>query len=572
MTNWQRNLLDVLYIAMESIPWFTAITVIATIGERGFLGDLARQLRSQIAADFFQDPNEATAVADALAAQALVATAGPGLWVVALAAFGGFWLMRSLIQLRLSGPAGAAALVLATVFGLNVLLHLVFAENLLIWQNEGVATFIDNPQAFVASGADFDAVVERGGVVIGSATAITITFVGMVGVWLRFLYAGRRPVKFNHVLRSFGIGFAIILVSLVIARVNDVGQLAVYAVPFFMLGLMSLAVANGERAALPAEGRDRAASWGVAVAATLTLLVAVASVFGLLAALDVASVLSSLGGLFGTVIEWVLIIILTPIFWILVPLLEFLLPDALAERLNNLQVPENLVEPEVLEEGQTEDDFVFPRWPFDVLKLLIFVALVWLSYRVGRALLARRDSGLEDEFDEFRTEMAGGGGLGGLLRGLMRRGVRPSGSSWFHLNPVYGIYGRSVIDAEDRGFERRRSETPLEYSSASGSVLGAPVFGEIAEAFDAARYGGHDADPDQLRRWAAELEAWEAAHPATEELRDQLEQVRPPRDPRPVDPAKEFAERVKRGRAAFKQMRDGELADRVGGGEGKNPP
>ena len=78
--------------------------------------------------------------------------------------------------------------------------------------------------------------------------------------------------------------------------------------------------------------------------------------------------------------------------------------------------------------------------------------------------------------------------------------------------------------------------------------------------------------PDQLRRWAAELEAWEAAHPATEELRDQLEQVRPPRDPRPVDPAKEFAERVKCGRAAFKQMRDGELADRVGGGEGKNPP
>lgn len=561
MTTWQRNLLDVTYVAMESIPWFAAITVIATIGERGYLGELARRLRFEISGQFFENPERATAVADSLAEQSLSATAGPSLLVVALAAFGGFWLMRGLTQLRLGGPVGAMALVLATVFGLNVLLHLVFAENLLIWENDGLASFVDDPQSFVASGADLDAVVDAGGVVIGSGTAIVAAFVGMVAVWLRFLYAGRRPVSFNHVLRSFGIGFTVMLASLVVARVNDVGQLAIYAVPFFMLGLLSLAVANGERAGLPAEGRERVASWGVSVTATLGLLAVIASLFGLLAALDVASVMGIVANIAGTIIGWLLVIILTPIFWVLVPLLEFLLPDQLADRLSNLEVPDNFIQPEELDDGETEDDFIFPRWPLDLLKVLIFVALVWMSYRLGRMLLDRRESNLEEEFDEFRSDTGGdGSGLGDLLRGLMRRKPHGGGGAWLRLNPIYGMYGRTVVGAEDRGFERRRSETPLEYSVASGSLLAAPFFREIAAAFDAARYGGHDADPEALRRWSADLEAWEAANPATDELRDQLEQIRPPRVPRPVDPAKEFAERVKRGRETFKQMRDRQVA------------
>ena len=565
MTRWQRNLLDVVYVAMESIPWFVAIAVFATIGERGYLSELARELRLTAAEEFVREPERAVAVAASLLEQAEVATAGPALWAVAVAGFGGFWVMRAVIQLRLSGPMGAVALVLASVFGLNVLLHVILANDLLVWQSEGLATFIDDPNSFVARGADFDAVVDRGGATIGSGAAIAATSAGIVGVWLRFLHSARRPVGFNHVLRSFGIGFAIILASLVIARFNGIGQLAIYAIPFFMLGLLALAVANGERAALPAEGHERVASWGVSVTATLTLLVAIASIFGLLAALDVVSVLGYLGGFVGTIVEWLLIIILTPIFWILATLLEFFIPDGLEARLNEFELPSNLVEPEVLDDGETEDDFLFPRWPFDALKVLIFVALVWVSYRVGRALLRGRDEELDDEFDEFRADTGGGTGLGGLLRGLMRR-RSSEGSGWFRLRPIYGVYGRSVIAAEDRGFERRRSETPLEYSSASGSVLVAPVFSEIAEAFDAARYGGHDADPEQLRRWVADLETWERANPPSEELRDQLEQIRPPRVPRAVDdPATEFAERVKRGREAFKQMREGQIVRRGDG-------
>lgn len=570
MTRWQRNLLDVLYVLMESIPWFAMITAIATVGEQGYLGELSRELRFAAASNNLVDPDQARVVADAILEQSQTAAAGPALWAVAGAAFGGFWLMRGMVQLRLSGALGAIVLLLASVFGLNLLLHVTFAEDLLVWQNQGLANFIDNPQEYVASGADLQAVVDRGGVVIGSATGIAVTAAGVTAVWLRFLYAGRRPVRFDHVLRSFGIGFAVLLGALVIARINNIGSLAIYSIPYFMLGLLALAVANGERAALPAEGSKRVASWGVSVTATLGILGVVAAIFGLLAALDVGSALSILGGWIGAVVEWLLIIILTPIFWVLVPLLEFLIPDSFAERLQDLQVPENLLEPEQLGEGEAEDDFIFPRWPFDALKIAIFVGLVWLSYRVGRRLLTRREAGEPDEFDEFRSDGGGGAGLGGLLRGLMRRGPRAEANRWLRLRPIYGMYGRTVVDAEDRGLEKRQSETPLEYSAVSGTVLEAPVFREIAAAFDAARYGDHDPDPTELQRWAADLESWEAGHPPSEELRDRLEQIRPPKEPRKIDPAEEFAQRVKRGREVAKRMRSGE--GMTGGtGEGTNP-
>ncbi len=558
MTRWQRNLLDVLYISMEAIPWFVAIVVVATIGERGFLTELSRVIRFAAGSQDLGDPDRVAEVVESLSQQAEVATSGPGLWAVALAAFGGFCLMRGLIQLKFGGAFGAIALVITSAFALNILLHVTFAEDLLIWQNEGLAEFIDNPDAFVASGADVQAVVNNGGVVIGSSTAIGVTFAGMLGVWVRFLFMARRPVRFKQVMRSFGIGFAIILAALMVAWANDIGQFAIYALPYFMLGLLALAVANGERAALPAEGSARAASWGVSVTATLSILVVVASLFGLLAFLDVATALAYFGGLLGTVVEWLLIIILTPIFWILLLLLEFLLPDSLAERLGDLQVPDNFIEPEVLEEGEQKDDFVFPRWPFDVLKVLAFVAFVWVSYRVGRSLLARRDADPEDEFDEFRGDSgSGGSGLGGLLRGLMRRD-RSDTTAWLSLRPIYGVYGRTVVDAEDRGFERRQSETPLEYSNASGRVLKAPFFPDIAAAFDAARYGGHNPDSIEVERWASELDTWERAHPQTTELRERLEQIRPPSEPRRIDPADEFAQRVKQGKEIAKQMRRGE--------------
>jgi hypothetical protein len=555
MSRWQRSSLDFLFVAVEAIPWYLAITLVATIGERGFLRQLAREIEFAAGTDQLVDPDRAVAVAAQLRQAAESATSGAPFWIVLLAAFGGFWLIRALLSLRLGGGVGAIALVLASVLGLNVVLHLAFAENLLIWDNGGLANFIDDPQAYVASGADLQAVVDRGGVVIGSGTALAVTFMGMVAVWLRFMAAGRRPVAFERVLRSFGIGFAVVLGVLVFARVNEIGQLAIYSLPFFAGGLLALAVANSERAALPTDDGARVVPWSASVGATMTVLIAVASIFGLLAALDVVRVLEAAGSVLGVVVEWLLIIILTPVFWVLVPLMDLLLPDRLYSALQELQFPENLVEPEPGEQSEDED-FLFPRWPLDVAKVLIFVALVWASYRIGRMLLARRSGDGDGEYDEFRTTVAGAG-LGGLLRNLLGR--RPGGGAgaWLRRHPLYRLYGRSVTDAEDRGFERRPAETPLEYAAAAAPILEAPVFAEIAAAFDEARYGRRYPDAARVAAWSAELTRWESEHPESDEMRGALERLRPPRTPRPPDPAAEFAERVRRGRERARNMRMG---------------
>ena len=44
MTRWQRWLLDVLYVGVESVPWFMAIAVMATAAERTYLRDVAGAL------------------------------------------------------------------------------------------------------------------------------------------------------------------------------------------------------------------------------------------------------------------------------------------------------------------------------------------------------------------------------------------------------------------------------------------------------------------------------------------------------------------------------------------------
>ncbi len=557
MTRWQRWLLDVLYVGVESVPWFMAIAVMATAAERTYLRDVAGALQVQIALGEIDNPVRGTALVAELLRDSTHALAGPGFLIVLLTGLGGFGLIRAVQTAKLSGALGAVVVLVASVLGLNVMLHLGLAGNLLIWDNGGLAEFLDNPSAFTAEGTDLQRLVDRGGVVLGSGTAVALTFAAMIVVWVRFMAAARAVVGFERVLRSFGLGFVAVLVLLVFARFNETGQLAAYAVPYFVFGLLALAVANSERAALRAEGRERVAPWSVSVLATIGLLLAVAAVFGLLAALDFASFATWAGGGIGWLVEKLLIIILTPIFWVLVPLIDWLIPDGVADRLQEMQLPQTLLETarEVAEDGE---ESTFPAWPLQTAKLLVFVGLVWVAYRVSRALLGRKEERSMELYDELRSASgSGGSGLGGLLRGLLRRGGGASGQGWFGLQPIYAVYGRSVLESEDRGFERRLSETPLEYAAASARELEAPLFEEIADAFDAARYGRHFPTDAQVDQWRQALREWESAHPKSAELQHHLEVLRPPRNPVPVDPADQFAERVKRGREAFRDMRSG---------------
>tara|TARA_Y100000588_G_scaffold350251_2_gene401275 strand:+ start:3037 stop:4584 length:1548 start_codon:yes stop_codon:yes gene_type:complete len=511
---WQRNLLSLLYIAMESLPWFVALSLLATIGERGHLAELARELRFFPAEDFTQGADHQAAVIEVLWKQSEVVTAGPQLWAIAAAGLGGFWLMSYLRDMQWGGMWGAIVLLVVSVFGLAVVLHLSFAQDFMVWENSGFAVFIDDPGLFLASGTDYKAIVDSGGATLRSASAIAVTFTGLIAVWLRFLYVGRYPLRFNHLLRSFGFGFVVLLVSLVVASLNDLGHIAIYAIPFFMLGLLTLAVSNGERAALHAEGTERATSWGMSVTVTVAFIVVLASACGLLAVLDVSGFLGYLGGYLGKFIVWALMMILTPIFWVLTRLYELLLADHIGKDQFLGGAPAG---PPEVQDDLEQGEFTPPGWLFDALKVLLFVTLVWVCYRLARLLLAIRESVRTSESNELRSDAGGETHLNSLFRKLLRRRSRVDGSGWSRLRPIYGVYHRSVISTEERGLERRLSETPLEYATAAGSTFRVPLFGEIAEAFDAARYGEHEVDLERVQRWDDDLASWERDHPPTEQ-------------------------------------------------------
>jgi hypothetical protein len=541
MTRWQRWLLDVLYVGVESVPWFMAISIMATAAERMYLRDVAGVLQVQIALGEIENPVRGTALIIELLRDSTDSLAGPGFLIVLLTGLGGFGLLRAVRAAKLNGMLGAMVVLVASVLGLNVLLHLGLAGNLLIWDNSGLAEFLDNPTAFTATGTDLQRLVDRGGVVLGSGTAASLTFAAMVVVWVRFMAAAPGRMGFERVLRSFGLGFVAVLVLLLFARVNEISQLAPYAVPYFMFGLLALAVANSERAALRTEGRERVMPWSVSVLATLGLLLAVAAVFGLLAALDFGSFAAWTGSGIGWAIERLMVIILAPIFWVLMSLIDWLTPDGEVERLRSSPLLQSLLETanDVAADGE---ESMFPVWPLQAAKLLLFVGLVWVAYRVSRALLGRKEERSMELYDELRSASgSGGSGLGGLLRGLLRRRGGATERGWFGLQPIYAVYGHSVLESEGRGFERRLSETPLEYAAASARELEVPLFREIADAFDEARYGRHYPTDSQVDQWRQALREWELAHPKSAELQHHLEILRPPRNPVPVEPADEFA-------------------------------
>ena len=49
MIRWQRWLLDLLYVGVESVPWFMALTVMTTVSERAYLREVGGSLKAQIA-------------------------------------------------------------------------------------------------------------------------------------------------------------------------------------------------------------------------------------------------------------------------------------------------------------------------------------------------------------------------------------------------------------------------------------------------------------------------------------------------------------------------------------------
>ena len=120
------------------------------------------------------------------------------------------------------------------------------------------------------------------------------------------------------------------IVGLAFAAIEGIGSAQLFAIPQFVLGMLALAVANNARAAAPTDGARRTGPWIAAVGGTVGVLFAVALLLGVLAFLNVGVLLNAVGEIAWEIIAFFLILLITPIYWVVEQIVRFLLPNGLA--------------------------------------------------------------------------------------------------------------------------------------------------------------------------------------------------------------------------------------------------
>lgn len=544
--SYRRPALETIFLLAEGLAWFIVISVIATLVERSFLETLADRIAINIRPGGLDDLGGAEQVVRDLRAEAGT-DAGPSPFVIWGAAAGGFLLMRFAPRLDLGRGITSAVMVASTILGVNVLLHLAIGD-LRIWDASRLIALLNDPSSQVATGVDIEAFVADPDIKGPHSAALGLTFLGIVVVWFRFMLAARSPVRLERMARSFTASFVAVFIALFVARVGDVDSAGQWAVPQFVLGMLGLAIGNHERAVPAGDAEDRATPWLTSVGGTIGLLAVAAGVIGLLAYLGFGSVLSAAGDVLLVVLEFVVILIVTPIYWIvstamtgIISLLAFLfggrgeLPEILREPLTRADVG-------LQEDG--EAPFSVPDWLVDSLKFFAIVGAVWLMYWVGQRLLGGRKTEPETIVEE-RVKRTGGAGIGSLLSDLMSFRRRPDADRWLNRNEVYRLFGRALGVSSERGLTMLPSETPGEFAESAVVYLGAPPVADAARMFERARYGRHQPTSEEFQNASRALAQWDQTNPATEELRERV------RGQRPLDEAEAIRMRLRMAKSGL---------------------
>jgi len=519
---WQRGFGTTLFLVTEALGWFIVLRVLATAVERSGFTGLAAELDLEVRRGAALDRAAALEAAVLLRDAGSSVVAGPSLWLVLGGAVVAFLLARNVTRAGLPGGLAAIVGVLASIVFINVLVHVAIAGDLQVWSGETISRFPFEgsplPEAFLA---DPDPARAE-----GSARAVVV--VGLALLWMRFLWLGRSPVSFEKVIWSFTTGFVVVLIAALLGAARGSAGPGLFAVVYFVLGMLTLAISNTARATEETQGLERSTPWAASVLVTVALLGITGLVFGALTILDVERVVAPLGELLPRFLSWSLVLILTPVFWLFGILLSPFagLLDGLDARFQEVfqSIGRALqVDPETRDELSDNRP---PRWLRDGARLLLATGVIAGLYFGGRLLFrrVRRTRRPDTGYAELRDSSEGAGaGLGSLLRSILPRGrgdAEPVG--WLRRQAVYRLYGRLANASIDRGFPRRAGETPIEYADAAGRVFAAPFFSSVAALFDGARYGRHYPEDASVASLDAELGRWEEANPATDELRSRV--------------------------------------------------
>jgi hypothetical protein len=421
--------------------------------------------------------------------------AGPTFVTVLVATLGGFGLSRALQHFDLEPKTLVAVGGAVSVFALLLMLNLQYNPGGNPLSLSWLTGFVASPDGFLASRWP-----QTWGVVI------------VVGAWFRAVQVAQQDFTYNLVLGSFSIGLALVVLVLLLAqssRVDDAINAA--ALPFFVCGLLALALTQLRRASQPDADFLRG-PWLPVLLGTVATLALVSFAIGAFPIDLFNRLLAPVGMLALRLLDLIILAIALPIGWLLTQIITRLIGREGIEwpRLNNLAT--NTAE-RVQEQG---DQNVFAMFFLLVFKFLfvlaIAAALAYLIYRVFRRL-RRPARGADEVRESVYSEGSLGADLSALLRGMFGRLGRgdeqrepplPAG-----ILRLRRLYVRVLDDAATRGTVRPPPATPHEFSPSLTSAFHSPVPDRLSERFAAGRYGHVEPSREEvaaLERAVAEME------------------------------------------------------------------
>ncbi len=497
-------------VLTEAFAWWIALRALGSAWARDGFSVLAEKLgRAGTLGDEARVNNAIAIARDA----SLHATGGPSFLIVVATAAVAFVCMRWAVQQRLPLPLMAALVTALSLLAFHVFLHVAVAGDWRIWESSAVIRMIGPGTAVFGERlevATFLANPDPNRVIRES---ITVTVVGVMAVWLRFLIGGRMAFSHERVLSSFGLWFGILLVVAFLTNLTKGVNVLGFILVYFVLGALSLAVAHATRAQLEETSFRRTAPWLTSLAVTLGAVAGLGLLFGLLTFIDA-------GFLFEPVVDGVVWIVSRLAFLILYPfavvmtwIFEAIFQgrtidlDTLTRTLGQMEPPES--------QGLSQ---LVPNWVSTSFRMLALLIATWLLYRLASAILgARRRSMASEDYVELRSVAPTADApniFGGLFR---RRGNDANATAWLRRHAIYALFGRVVQDAHARGLQRAVSDTPIEFGGVAASRLAAPPFEPIARAFDQSRYGRHYPEAAEVEALERDLAAWEREHPTNGE-------------------------------------------------------
>ena len=348
--------------------------------------------------------------------------------------------------------------------------------------------------------------------VAGANFRATFGTVAAVLLWWRGGTLGSSEEPTESLNRSFKFGMVLMALA-VLVDVNSEAVLHTFGAlfAFFAGSLAGLGVA---RLGHGAGGERGAMIWLRVVAGTVAGVLAVGAAFSLIRREFLEAVrapVSEVLGWMGTALFYVVIL---PVAWVINGLVGLVLGLFSGDGPTRELIPtgESLGEQFLQREaGPTPSYVTALEWV--LLAVVIAVALyviVFALRRRGRRRPAQIEGVRESVLGESDPMLDAANMLFGLLPSALRRrraGSRvtlPSGPP--DVVEAMRSYYRLLLHAGGRGGDRPSSTTPAEYRARLAQLVPGHLADASTEAFNAAFYGGHEPDGDDLAQIRAELD------------------------------------------------------------------